>query len=149
MTDMACMTVLAGCVRPWFDSEQKWNKRVNGRLTGEGLRSYFAVIMPEPYWPKRKKYLLSQAMEHSRFGMMRCPYCKRERYFWLKDMMKIFGDIDCDAISDQHRWRCQGCNGTMNLGFRVQDPPAAGGVIVRNLSEIYYVKRVVWRDERR
>ena len=50
--------------------------------------------MPEPYWPKHRKknsYTLSDAAKNSRYARLRCAYCKRELWFLVSDLIRIFG----------------------------------------------------------
>lgn len=86
-------------------------------------------------------------MGHARHARLRCPYCKRTRYFLLEELQKVFGDIDCDAITGRQKWRCAGCGENMRLDMRLEDPPPGGGAIVSRIERVYYVKRIVWRDE--
>ena len=106
--------------------------------------------MPEPYWPKRKaSYRLSDAEKNTRYACIKCSYCKQERYFLLAELKVAFGNIECDDVVYQQRWRCTGCNGAGILHLTLQEPPAAGGVTVRRLDRVNYVRKLVWRDERR
>lgn len=102
--------------------------------------------MPEPYWPKRKQYLISEAMKHARYASMKCPYCKRLRYFLLSDLKRLLGDIDCDAITYGNKWRCGGCDSNMTLDLRLESDLPIGTTITR-LAEIYHVRRIRWRTE--
>ena len=119
------------------------------RLTRQGICSYFVLVMPEPYWPKRKGgYRLADAEEHNRYAAIWCPYCKRKRYFLLSDLRIAFGNIECDDVVYQDaRWRCTGCNGKHTLQVKIGDPPADETVVVRRLERVEYVRRPIWRDE--
>lgn len=105
--------------------------------------------MPEPYWPKRKgTYPISEAEKNTRYARVWCTYCKHERYFRLADLRTAFGNIECDDIVYQGRWRCSNCDGKGSLDCKVEDPPASKSITVRRLVEVRYVRRPVWKDER-
>ncbi|TIN95690.1 MAG: hypothetical protein E5Y06_10565 [Mesorhizobium sp.] len=105
--------------------------------------------MPEPYWPKRKgAYTLSDAAKvGNRLARIRCRYCKLVRYYRLDDLKAVFGDIECDDVP--YQMRCSQCRGHRTLEMELEDPPAEKrqGLIIRRVERIYYVRRVVWRDE--
>ena len=106
--------------------------------------------MPEPYWPKHKhSYTLGDAMKNALYARIWCGYCKRSRYFLLEDLKRLFGNIECDHVVYKHPWHCTGCQGAGVLHMRLEDPPAAGGAIVRRLDSIRYTRRIYWRDEHR
>lgn len=117
-------------------------------LTAHGICSYF-VHMPEPYWPKRKSsYLLSDAERHARHAAIWCRYCKQKRYFLLHELRAAFGNIECDDVVFQQKWRCTGCKTGASFEIKIEEPPAAGGVTVRRLARVEYIRRPIWRDER-
>lgn len=111
--------------------------------------SYF-VLMPEPYWPKRKNaYTLSDAMKHSELALIRCSHCKTERYYLLRDLRTLFGDIECDDVVYQQSWRCTQCGRVRSLDIDLVNIPAAErrGIKVRRLVRVDYIRRPVWQDE--
>lgn len=104
--------------------------------------------MPEPYWPKRKNsFLLSHAEQHARYAAIWCRYCKQKRYFLLSELRTAFGNIECDDVVYQNRWRCTGCDGKSLLDIKIEDPPVSGGFTIRRLARVEYVRRPIWRDE--
>ncbi len=106
--------------------------------------------MPEPYWPKRKNvYTLSDAMKHSELAQIRCRYCKTERYYLLKDLRTLFGNIECDDVIYQQTWRCAKCDKQHTLDLDLVSKSAADrqNITVRRLVRIDYIRRPVWRDE--
>lgn len=105
--------------------------------------------MPEPYWPKHRKkhsYTLKDAEQNSRYARLRCHYCKRELWFLLTDLIRIFGGkTECDDVVFKHRWRCTKCGCEVNDLHLEHDRAAPAKV--RRLVEVRYVMRVMWRDE--
>ncbi len=106
--------------------------------------------MPEPYWPKRKGgYCLADAEKNNRYAAISCPYCKRKRYYLISELRTAFGNIECDDVVYQGRWKCTGCDGHQTMKITLGDPPPGETVIVRRLDRVEYVRRPIWRDERR
>jgi hypothetical protein len=106
--------------------------------------------MPEQYGPKAKnRYLLSDAERNGSFAHMRCRYCKTGRYYLLSDLRKIFGNIECDHVTDNHVWRCMNCRKTHTIDITLAYPSALERqtMKVRRLDRIEYVRRIFWRDE--
>jgi hypothetical protein len=106
--------------------------------------------MPEPYWPKHKhSFFLSDAERNGSIAHMRCRYCKFERFVRLADLRALLGDIECDHVTDHHRWRCSNCKKTQTMTIDVVTPSAADRqrVIFRRLVRIDYIARPVWQDE--
>jgi hypothetical protein len=106
--------------------------------------------MPEPYWPKHKNaYLLSDAESNGSVAFMRCRYCKIERYYLLADLRKLFGNIECDDVTDKQVWRCSNCRKTRTVVMTLAYLSAAQkqGMTLRRLDRIEYVRKVFWRDE--
>jgi len=117
-------------------------------LTGCSKCSYSVLVMPEPYWPKRKNsYTLSDAEKFIGYARIWCRRCKHTRYFSLKDLRIAFGDIECDDVLLQHRWKCQQCNTSDTIDFYVENPPSGQGVMIRRLVRVEYVRRPIWKDE--
>jgi hypothetical protein len=107
--------------------------------------------MPEPYWPKKKgSYTLADAEKNAKLAKIRCCYCTTERYFLLRDLRRLFGNIECDDVIYRQRWRCMNCKKTRTLEFDLEDPPAdkRQGMIIRRLERIEIIRKPVWRDER-
>jgi|SRR6185312_13416945 len=107
--------------------------------------------MPEPYWPKKKgSYTLADAEKNARLAKIWCHYCKTERYFLLRDLRRLFGDIECDDVMLRQRWRCTNCGRTDTLNFDTEDPPAGKrqGMVIRRLVKIDIIRKPVWRDEK-
>lgn len=107
--------------------------------------------MPEPYWPKRKgpPYKLSDAEKHTQYARIWCRYCKRSRWYLLRELREVLGDIACDDVIDRRKIRCGGCGDKFSLDMRVENPSAADlqSVTVRRLS-FRWVKRIMWHDEK-
>lgn len=105
--------------------------------------------MPEPYWPKRKgSYTLADAARTGdRLARVACRYCKRVRWFRLDDLQTVLGNIECDDVA--HMMKCAGCNKRQTLELRIESPSAADRqkMTLRRVERIYYIRRVVWRDE--
>lgn len=102
--------------------------------------------MPEHY--RKHVYLLSQAEKHARYAAIWCRYCKKRRYFLLSELREAFGDIDCDSVVDNHNWNCTNCKGRGRIDFRIEDPPASGGAMVRSLVRVDVVRKPIWSDRR-
>ncbi|KQZ14313.1 hypothetical protein ASD44_09685 [Mesorhizobium sp. Root554] len=107
--------------------------------------------MPEPYWPKKRKgepYKLSKALENRCFAHIRCRYCKVKRIYLIEDLIRLLGDIECDDVTDMHRWRCTNC-GDLNIECRFNPISAAERqhTVFRRLVEVRYKKIPIWSDE--
>jgi hypothetical protein len=106
--------------------------------------------MPEPYWPKRKgRYTLRDARENRSLAHIRCCYCKRESYYRMEDLEKLFGNIEVDDVV-RGKVRCSRCGNRHTLEIRTAHPSAAEmqTIVIRRIDRIEYVRRVTWRDER-
>lgn len=104
--------------------------------------------MPEPYWPKRKgSYTLSSARKNTSLARIACRYCKRAHHYTLDDLRAVFGDIEVDDVVLQ--MRCSGCDNRHTLVIDLVSPSAADRQVmtIRRLDQIYYVRRVTWRDD--
>ncbi len=111
--------------------------------------SYF-VLMPEPYWPKRKNsYTLRDAAKNGRYARLRCRYCKMEKYFLIEELIIAFGNIECDDVTYSSKWRCSSCKGLHTIELKIEDPPAAKmqEIRVRRISRIEYIRRVIWKED--
>lgn len=107
--------------------------------------------MPEPYWPKKKgSYTLGDAEKNAQFARIRCCYCKTVRYYFLRDLRRLFGDIECDDVIYRQRWRCTKCGHTDTLEFDIEEPPAGKrqDMVIRRLTKIEIIRKPIWRDER-
>ena len=107
--------------------------------------------MPEPYWPKKKgSYALADAEKHAQFAKIHCRYCKTVRYFFLRDLRRLFGNIECDDVIYRQHWRCATCKKTGTLEFDIEDPPAdkRQAMVIRRLERIEIIRKPVWRDEK-
>jgi hypothetical protein len=107
--------------------------------------------MSEPYWPKHKNsYRLSDAERNGSVAHMRCRYCKIERYFLISDLRKLFGDVECDDVTDRHIWRCSNCakTHTVSMALALLSAVQRQGVTFRRLDRIEYIRKVFWRDEK-
>lgn len=105
--------------------------------------------MPEPYWPKRKNsYTLSDAAKNGRYAKLRCRFCKTERFYLIDELRIAFGDIECDDVTYQGRWRCTTCNELDMIDFSIVSPSAAElqKIKLRRIARIEYIRRVLWRD---
>ena len=120
------------------------------RLTGEGMSSY-PLPMPEPYWPKRRgSFRLSDAEKCDRYASIRCTYCKRTRYYFVTDLRRAFGDVECDDVVHVARLHCRNCDGKGSLELKLGGPPSdmADVAIQRRIERIVYIRRIVWKDKR-
>lgn len=107
--------------------------------------------MPEPYWPKKKgSFTLADAEKNARLAKIRCYYCKTERYFRLRDLRTLFGNIEVDDVIYRQRWRCTNCNSDGTLEINIDDPAGEKlqNITVRRLVRIEIVRKPVWRDEK-
>lgn len=105
--------------------------------------------MPEPYWPKRKgAYTLSSAMRIHELARIKCRRCKTERFYTLKDLLDLFGDIEVDDVVYVQRWRCTQCrNDEMVIDLPQLAGPERQAAKVRRIDRIEYVRKVRWREE--
>lgn len=90
--------------------------------------------MPEPYWPKKKgSYTLPDAEKHARLAPIRCYYCNAARYYVLKELRTLFGNIEVDDVTYRQRWRCTNCGSAGTLEIDLEEPPAGKrqGLIIR------------------
>lgn len=107
--------------------------------------------MPEPYWPKKKgSYTLADAEKHARLAKIRCYYCKTERYFVLRELRTLFGNVEVDDVIYRQRWRCTKCKSDGTLEINIEDPPAEKrqNITIRRLAGIEIIRKPIWRDER-
>ncbi|KQZ81855.1 hypothetical protein ASD64_08835 [Mesorhizobium sp. Root157] len=78
---------------------------------------------------------------------IQCRYCKVARNYLPDDLRHVLGDIEVDDVTDA--MRCQKCGQKHTLITEAVFPGAAErqGMTIRKLEKVYYVKRVIWRDE--
>lgn len=116
-------------------------------LTAMGICSHY-VLMPEPYWPKRKNvYLLSDAKRNGSLVLIRCYLCHRKRFYDPDDLRQVLGNVEVDAVMQV--FRCPGCGKREFIDAKAESPTAADRqkIRLRRLVEIRAVRRPVWRDE--
>ncbi|NGO56201.1 hypothetical protein [Allomesorhizobium camelthorni] len=103
--------------------------------------------MPEPYWPKKKDYLLSNLNDGRQMVRVRCCYCRRTHNYFPSDLIQIFGDVDVDSL--MCRMKCEGCNSPGSIRVDAFSPTGseAVGLRVRRLVAIKIQRVPVWRDE--
>lgn len=105
--------------------------------------------MPEPYWPKRKgpPYRLSDAAKNNRLASIRCTYCKRQRYYFITDLLTAFGDVECDDLVREAGLRCRSCDGRGSLEFNTGGPLAdADKAWLRKIDRVENIRRIHWKD---
>lgn len=106
--------------------------------------------MPEPYWPKRKgpPYRLSDAAKNDRLASIRCTYCKRQRYYFIADLITAFGSVECDDLVRIAGLRCRKCDGKGSLEFTTGGPPGdiADKAWLRKIERVETIRRIHWRD---
>lgn len=103
--------------------------------------------MPEPYWPKRKDYPLSNLNQGRQMVRVRCSYCKRTHNYFPSDLIQIFGDVDVDSL--MRRMKCEGCNSPSSIRVEAFSPTGseAVGLRIRRLVAIKIQRVPVWREE--
>ena len=89
---------------------------------------------------------LSQAHEVGQFVRISCEWCHIRRTYLPDDLRKVVGDVDLDQIT--RRMRCEKCRKRDYLTAVYWFPSAQEKAIlvVRRLSEIRMVRRIIWRD---
>jgi len=106
--------------------------------------------MPEPYWPKRKgpPYRLSDAAKNNRFASVRCTYCKRQRYYFVADLITAFGDVECDDLVRVAKLHCRRCDGKGSLQLDLGGPPSsiADKAWLRRIDRVENIRRIFWKD---
>jgi hypothetical protein len=106
--------------------------------------------MPEPYYPKRKgpPYHLSQAAKTDDLASIRCTYCKRQRYYFIADLITAFGNVECDDLIRVAKLRCRRCDGKGSLELHMCGPPSniADKAWLRRIDHVENVRRIHWKD---
>ena len=105
--------------------------------------------MPELYWPKRKgpPYRLSNAAKSNRLASIRCTYCKRQRFYFIADLITAFGDVECDDLVRVAKLRCRRCDGKGSLDFHVGGPLRdADKAWLRKIDYVEDIRRIHWKD---
>jgi hypothetical protein len=71
--------------------------------------------------------------------------CKRQRYYFVADLRKAFGNIECGDVVDVARLHCRNCDGKGSLDFRLGRPPSdiADKAWLRRIDRIEYKLSVV------
>jgi hypothetical protein len=101
--------------------------------------------MPEPYWPKRKDYPLSNLNQGRQMVRVRCSYCKRTHNYFPSDLIQIFGDVDVDSLMT--RMRCEGGDhGRLDVSSFLPTGSEAVGLRIRRLVAIKIQRVPVWSD---
>ena len=117
------------------------------RLTPVGICSYF-VLMPEPYWPKRKRvYPLSALNDGMQLVRVTCRYCKRSHVYRPDDLIQIFGDVDVDSLMDRMRCESGRDHGRPDVNAFQPTGSEAVGLRIRRLVAIKLQRVPVWREE--
>jgi hypothetical protein len=103
--------------------------------------------MPEPYWPKKKDYPLSQLNTGGmRLVRVRCRYCKRAHNYFPTDLIQIFGDVDVDSL--MHRMKCEnGDHGSLDVTSISPTGSEAVGLRIRRLVALKIQRIPIWRDD--
>lgn len=110
-----------------------------------GFRSYFVLIMPEPY--RRHDFPLSRLNEHLQLVRVTCRYCKRSNVYRPDDLIQIFGDVDVDSL--MHRMKCEGGSDHGQLDVKGFLPSGSElvGLRIRRLAAIRFQRVPVWKDD--
>lgn len=108
------------------------------------------MAMPEPYYPKRKgqPYRLSHAAKSNCLASIRCTYCKRQRYYFIADLITAFGDVECDDLVRVAKLHCRRCDGKGSLEFDMGGPPSsiADKAWLRKIDRVENIRRIHWKD---
>ncbi len=57
--------------------------------------------------------------------MLRCRFCKTERYYLIEELRVAFGNIECDDVPYRNNWRCTKCGQRNMIDLTIVDPSAA------------------------
>ncbi|WP_019402470.1 MULTISPECIES: hypothetical protein [unclassified Chelatococcus] len=75
-----------------------------------------------------------------------CACCKRRHHYFPSDLLRIFGDIEVDDVSD--RMRCEGCgNPSMTVDMISPIGSEAVGLRIRRLVAIKVQRVPIWRED--
>lgn len=105
--------------------------------------------MPETYYPKRRgqPYRLSHAAKANRLASIRCTYCKRQRFYFIADLITAFGDVECDDLVRKGGLHCRKCGGKgsleLDLGGPLKDADKAW---LRKIDRVENIRRIHWKD---
>lgn len=102
--------------------------------------------MAESLFIEKVAFSLPDAETQAPFACGRCVYCKAKRYFHLRELRAACYAIECEDMSSLERVTCPNC-GLGRLTVSLDQPPAAGAVIVLRQKGVDMASRPTWREE--
>lgn len=102
--------------------------------------------MPDPYWPKKKDYPLSNVLGRDLIRT-KCAYCKLTHAYRPEDLIYIYGDVDIDSLTV--RMKCEGGDhGYLDVKAFSPTGSEAVGLTIRKLVRVDIKRFPVWSEEK-